>query len=246
MREVNSDRLSQTLAKQYQFDIKALLSKGAGLTKGNFSTLLQASVVLFLTFVAIGMFATQYITIHDDQTYTFEHQSIIEIAAICIVSPLITGLYMIGVTQARGLKTTVFSVFQYFPLLFLVALTQLVSSILVQLGLILLLLPGIYFYVASSFALMLVADKKMTPISAIILSCRVFNAYWSQIATIFGVFILLFATVPLTLGFSLIWVLPFYFSMMGLLYSELVGDEKHTGPHKQASFNDAKESSFDA
>jgi hypothetical protein len=60
VREVNSDRLSQTLAKQYQFDIKALLSKGAGLTKGNFSTLLQASVVLFLTFVAIGMFATQY------------------------------------------------------------------------------------------------------------------------------------------------------------------------------------------
>jgi hypothetical protein len=243
VKDVNSDRLSQTLAKQYQFDIKALLSNGAKLTKGNFSTLLQGSVVLFLTFVAIGMFATQYITVHDDQTYTFEHQSIIEIAAICIIAPLVTGLYMMGVNQARGMKTTVFTIFQYFPLLFLVALTQLVTSILVQLGLVLLLLPGIYFYVASSFALMLVADRKMTPISAIILSCRVFNAYWTQISAIFGVFVLLFASVPLTLGFSLIWVLPFYFSMMGLLYQELVGQQ---GLRTDASVTDVKESSFDA
>ncbi len=148
-----------------------------------------------------------------------------------------------GVNQARGIKTTVFTIFQYFPLLFLVALTQLVTSILVQLGLVLLLLPGIYFYVASSFALMLVADRKMTPISAIILSCRVFNAYWTQISAIFGVFVLLFASVPLTLGFSLIWVLPFYFSMMGLLYQELVGQQ---GLRTDASVTDVKESSFDA
>ena len=243
MKEVHPDRLSQTLAKAYEFDIKALLSKAASLTKSNFGTLLQGSLVLFLTFVVLGVFAQQYITVHDDGTYTFEHQSIIEIAAICIVAPLLTGLYMIGVTQARGLKTSVFTIFQYFPLLFLLALTQLVNSILVQLGLVLLLLPGIYFYIASSFALMLVADRKMTPISAIILSCRVFNAYWSQIAAVFVVFTLLFITAPLTLGFSLIWVLPFYFSMMGLLYQELIGEQ---GQRTDASENDVNESSFDA
>lgn len=243
MKEVNSERLEQTLAKQYNFDVKALLTKAARLTKTNFGTLLQGSVVLFLTFVVLGVFAQQYITINEDGSYVFEHQSIIEIVAICVVAPLMTGLYMMGVSHARGTKTTVFSTFQYFPLIFLLALTQLVNSILVQLGMLLLFLPGIYFYIASSFSLTLVADRKLTPISAIILSCRVFNAYWVQITSVFGVLFLLFLTIPLTLGFSLIWVLPFYFSLTGLLYEELIGQQ---GQNISSTKSSANESSFDA
>ena len=125
MKEVNTGRINQTLAKQYQFDVKGLLSKAASLTKMNFGSLLQGSVVLFLTFVVLGIIVQPFITVHDDGTYTFEHQSIIEIVAICVVAPLLSGLYMMGVNQARGNKITVFSTFQYFPLFFLLALTQL-------------------------------------------------------------------------------------------------------------------------
>ncbi|MEE3057302.1 MAG: hypothetical protein VX334_09375 [Pseudomonadota bacterium] len=151
MKDVNQDRLNNTLSKQYQFDTKGLLRRAAGLTKANFSSLLQGSVVLFLTFVVLGVFAQQYITINDDGTYVFEHQSIIEIVAICIVAPLLTGLYMMGVFVARGTKTSVFTVFQFFPLIFLLALTQLVNSILVQLGMMLLIIPGVFFFLSSSF-----------------------------------------------------------------------------------------------
>ena len=243
MKEVNSERLDVTLAKQYNFDVKALLSQAAKLTKANFGVLFQGSVVLFLTFVVLGVIAQQYITVNTDGSYTFEHQSVIEVVAICVVAPLLTGLYMIGVNQARGEKTTVFTTFRYFPLILLVALTQLVNSILVQLGMVLLILPGVYLYLATSFSLMLVADRKLTPISAIILSCRVFNAYWKHIAAVYVVLFLLFLSVPLTFGFSLIWVLPFYFSMMGLLYNELIGEQ---GQGTDASENDVNESSFDA
>lgn len=243
MKEVNTGRINQTLAKQYQFDVKGLLRKAASLTKMNFGSLLQGCVVLFLTFVVLGIIVQPFITVHDDGTYTFEHQSIIEIVAICVVAPLLSGLYMMGVSQARGHKITVFSTFQYFPLIFLLALTQLINSILVQLGMMLLLIPGIYFYLASTFSIMLVADKKLTPISAIILSCRLFNAYWKQLVSIYAVIILLFITVPFTLGFSLIWVLPFYFSITGLLYQELAGDSSEG----VSTLNDGvNESSFDA
>ena len=95
MKDVNPDRINNTLSKQYRFDAMGLLRRAAGLTKSNFSSLLQGSVVLFLTFVVLGVFAQQYITINDDGSYVFEHQSIIEIVAICIVAPLLTGLYMI-------------------------------------------------------------------------------------------------------------------------------------------------------
>ena len=218
-------KIDRTLAKQYNFDIKSLVIRANQLTVANYFSLLQASLLLFVAFIILGVVAQQFIVIHDDGTFTIQHQSIIEIIGVFVLAPLITGLYMMGVAHARGIKTSVFSIFNYFPLIFLLALTQLINSILVQLGAALLLVPGMYFWMATSFALMLVADKSLTPLRAIMLSCKVFNAYWLQLLAIFGIVILLFLTAPFTLGISLIWVLPFYFSLIGLLYEELIGQD---------------------
>ena len=240
-----TNKLERTLSKQYDFDIKSLFSRANGLAKANFLSLFQASLVLFLTFVVLGFVAQKFIIFNDDGTFIFEHQSIIEIVAIFILSPLISGLYMMGVSHARGQKTTVFSVFSYISIIFALALTQLVNGIVVQIGLVLLVVPGVYLWMATSFSLMLVADKSLTPLRAIILSCRVFNAYWTQLGVVFAIFIILFITVPFTLGLSLVWILPLYFSMLGLLYEELIGGEGEHIP-TQSVQNKAKESSFDA
>lgn len=241
--EQTPSQLEKTLAKQYQFDTKSLFIRANNLVKDNFSSLFQASLVLFITLVLLGAIAQQFITVYEDGTYSFEHESIIEITAIVVLAPLITGLYMMGVSHARGHKTSVFSLFHYIPALLILALTHLVNNIIVQLGLVLLIVPGVYLWMATSFSLMLVADKSLTPIRAIILSCRVFNAYWSKLITIFAIFFLIFLTVPMTLGLSLIWVLPLYFSMLGLLYQELIGEEHVSTDDSQPQTN---ESSFDA
>lgn len=119
------------------------------------------------------------------------------------------------------------------------------NGIVVQIGLVLLVVPGVYFWMATSFSLMLVADKSLTPLRAIILSCRVFNAYWAQLAGVFAIFIILFISVPFTLGLSLVWVLPLYFSMLGLLYEEMIGEEGEYTP-SQTVQSKTNESSFDA
>lgn len=237
--------IDRTLAKQYKFEIKSLLVRTNGLVVANYFSLLQASLLLFVVFVILGVIAQQFIIFNDDGTFFFEHQSIIEIVGVFLLAPLITGLYMMGVNHARGLKTSVFSIFNYVSLIFVLALTQLINSILVQLGVALLLIPGIYFWMATSFSLMLVADKSLTPLRAIILSCKVFNAYWLHLLAIFGIVILLFLTAPLTFGFSLLWVIPFYFSLMGLLYEELIGGEGVVNALSSAQIA-SNESRFDA
>ena len=134
-------------------------------------------------------------------------------------------------------------IFDYIPLIFLLALTQLVNSILMQLGLVLLIIPGLYFWMATSFSLMLVADKSLTPLKAILLSCRVFNAYWGQITALFMIMAVLAITIPLTLGLSLIWIMPLYFSLIGVLYEKLIGGEQ---VRTEAKPKERNESSFDA
>lgn len=236
-------RLERSLKGDYHFDAKALFMKANQLTKANFASLFQACLMILLVFVVMGAITQQYITVNDDNTFTIEHQSIIEIVVVFIVAPLISGLYMMGANHARGVKTTVFSLFKYIPLIFVLALTQLVNSIIVQLGLMLLIVPGIYLWMATSFSLLLVVDKSLTPLSAIVLSCKVFNAYWYPLTGLFLVMALLFVTVPFTLGLSLIWIMPLYFSLVGLLYEELIGGGKVRTEAKTLNKN---ESSFDA
>lgn len=235
--------ITNTLSGQREIDIKSVFIRANQFVKGNFSTLFQGVFVLFLVFIMLGVVTQSFITINDDGSYVIEHQSVIEIAAVFVLSPLITGLYMLGVAHARREPTNVFSMFSFLPLIFVLALTQLIISIVVQLGLILLVVPGVYVWMASIFSLMLVADKQMTPIRAIILSCKVFNVYWTKISAIFGVFVLLFLTAPLTFGLSLVWVLPLYFSVFGLLYNDLFGSENSS---PESNTKPTNESTFDA
>lgn len=236
-------RLQRTLEKSHDFDIKAVFLQANRMTKANFATLFQACLVLVVVFIIIGAITQPYITVHDDGTFTIQHQSIIEIATVFVVSPLIAGLYMLGVSHARNTPRTVFAIFNYIPLIFLLALTQLVNSILVQLGLVLLIIPGVYLWMATSFSLILVADKSLTPLKAILLSCRVFNAYWGQLTALFMIMAVLAITIPLTLGFSLIWIMPLYFSLIGVLYEKLIGGEQ---VRTEAKPEERNESSFDA
>ncbi|MDB2330095.1 stress protein [Alteromonas sp.] len=235
--------IANTLSGERDIDVKSVFMRANQFVKGNFSTLFQGVFVLFLAFVMLGIVTQSFITLNDDGSYVIENQSIIEIAAVFVLSPLITGLYMLGVAHARREPTNVFSMFSFLPIIFVLALTQLIISIVVQLGLILLVVPGVYVWMASIFSLMLVSDKQMTPIRAIILSCKVFNVYWTKISAIFAVFVLLFITAPLTFGLSLVWVLPLYFSVFGLLYNDLFGSENSSPESNEKSTN---ESTFDA
>lgn len=235
--------IESTLSGERDIDVKSVFIRANQFVKGNFSTLFQGVFVLFLMFVMLGVVAQSFITINADGSYIIEHQSLIEIAAVFVLSPLVAGLYMVGVAQARREPTTVFSMFKYLPLVFVTALTQLIISIIVQLGLVLLIVPGVYVWMASIFSLMLVSDKQMTPIRALILSCKVFNVYWRKLTAVFAVFVLLFLTAPLTFGLSLVWVLPLYFSVFGLLYNDLFGGEDSIPKDDAVT---TSESTFDA
>lgn len=212
-----SDNSKQPKSTQ-GLSVKWVLQQGNALVKRDFFNWFQATVIIVLVLIVFGSVASQYVTFHEDNTVTIEHQSIIGILGVIVLSPLFTGLYVMGVQAARGNKITVFDVFKFLPLVFLVALTQLLISILVQIGTIV-ILPGVYLWMASVFALPLVAEKRLSPIQAIITSCRGFNKNWSSLLAIYGVMFLLFITVPLSYGLTILWVMPLYFCVMGITYA---------------------------
>ena len=228
-----ADSLQRTLDGKYQFDIKNVFSRANDLVKKHFSSLVQACVLVFLVLVIMALIM---------QSIQDTFQALFQIAVVLVIAPLQTGLYMMGVSAARRQHVRVFDLFNYLSLTIVLALTHLITIILTQLGTVLFIIPGIYMVVASTFALILVADRQLTAVSAIILSCRIVNRYFWQMLLLLAIFLVLILVSIFTLGFGLIWVMPLYFCAIGVLYEDMVG---YTTSEKQGHDSNG-ESTFDA
>ena len=97
------------------------------------------------------------------------------------------------------------------------------SSVMVFGGFALLVLPGIFLFVATSFALLLVADRGLSPWRAIVVSIRGVTHRWF---TVFGiqvaaVILMILSAIPL--GIGVIWTLPLMMLANAVTYRTIFG-----------------------
>ena len=143
--------------------------------------------------------------------------------SVAVSGPLHVGFYFVCVRLRQG-RTPVFqdffTGFQFFlPLLLL----TMVSSALIIMGLVLLILPGIFLMVCYLFASMIVIDQRLDFWPAMELSRRTVQAQW------FGyfVFLLLLFLInlggALLLGVGLLVTLPVSACAVAAAYADLFG-----------------------
>ena len=111
------------------------------------------------------------------------------------------GLYLVFLNTIRGKPTGVAVVFSGFNIAFVhLALAGLLTYLLSRIaGICCLIIPGIYLFVAWTFAVPLVADRRLEFWSAMELSRKVVNRVWFEI---FG--LLLLAFLPTILAFMFV------------------------------------------
>ena len=222
--------IQRMLEKQYDFDVKFVLSKARELSSVNNLTIVLAMLALALVAMLIGYviiysFNINATTIEDltkDIANLSDAQIVItNLSSNIVLAPLFAGLAMLAISTVRGQETKVMNVFSYVSSILPLGVATMLISIATSLGMQLLLLPGFYVMMASSFAYPLIIDKRLTPISAILLSARMTNAYLFQMSMIFLVFVALFIATAFTFGLALIWVGPYFYNVKAVLYTEL-------------------------
>jgi predicted Ser/Thr protein kinase len=98
---------------------------------------------------------------------------------LVVSGPLLGGLYLFLLKKIRGEKATVDTAFSGFSNRFLhLFLASFVSLVLIALGFMCLILPGLYLLVAWTFALPLVIDKGLDFWSAMELSRKIVSRHW--------------------------------------------------------------------
>lgn len=154
--------------------------------------------------------------------------SLIQIVAIAATMPMIAGITIMGIRHAQQKSVSPSSVFNYFHRIPGAILWYILMSLMIMLGYILLILPGIYLSFAYMFSLPLMIEKDMTAWQALETSRKAVTRIWFR-ATGFLLLIILLVTlgtIPLTI--PLIWIIPWVSLAYALVYFKLFGAEART------------------
>ncbi len=137
--------------------------------------------------------------------------------------PFMAGLMLIGIRHSAGLPVDFKMAFSCFGYILPIVIASFLVSLLSVLGFMLLIIPGIYLSVAYLLVVPLIIDKEMGPWQAMEASRKAIQRHWFKV---FGLYIVMtfigfLSSIPLGLG--LIWTIPMFIMVGGILYREIFG-----------------------
>ncbi len=214
--------LESALAGDYDFSIGELLGEAWRRTDG---VKMPINIGLSIYFV-VYLFAALLVPFAlSGFTLTMEPAAQLTgtLLNMLIGYPLMAGVMMMGVFHAAGRPVTVAMTWQYLPKMLPIFFLMLVMMLLVMLGFVLLVLPGIYLSIAYMFAMLLVIDHGMGVWEALETSRKAVTAHWFKVFGVMLVMGLVIFVSMLPLGIGLIWTIPMCYVLMGLLYQRIFG-----------------------
>ncbi len=132
---------------------------------------------------------------------------------------------MIGVRRAVDQPFTFKMIFQYFGFIVPLLLTTLLLYVLVAIGFVLLIIPGIYLSVSYTFALLLVIEKKMGIWEALETSRKAVTHRWFSLFFFWIILSVIMMISAIPIGIGLIWTIPMGCIAYGIMYRNMFGVE---------------------
>ena len=143
--------------------------------------------------------------------------------SLLISGPLNAGFLIVAFKLLRNRATTFGDFFRGFNNFLPLFLVSLVSSVMIGIGFVLLLLPGIYLAVAYTFALPLVLEKKMNFWDAMEFSRKLISKNWFSFFGFAFVLVLVNLAGGLLLGVGLLVTIPLSVCAIAAAYADIVG-----------------------
>ncbi len=226
-----SGSIENGISGNYDFSIRAIISEAFGRVGGFKGTcwlaILFYILALFpLTFVVEFLMQSLGLINAEGEDPTGQQilfSVISQVAITAFTLPLGLGLFMLGLKRATDTTTAAKEVFSYYPKTIPLFLTMLLSYLMIVLGFILFILPGIYLMVAYCLALPLVADKNLSPWRALETSRKAVHHHWFRFVGLYLVMMAIIILAIIPIGIGLIWVLPMCLLVFGIVYRNIFG-----------------------
>ena len=140
-----------------------------------------------------------------------------------LIAPLYVGVSLMALNHAVGLPSKPSQIVKGFSFTLVSLITMLLLSSIQGLGSSVFPLIGLFLTMALSMAFLLVCEKKVSPIKAIQYSFMATIRKVLPMTAIYIVIMLMFFISIATAGIGLIWTLPFFFNVKGIIYRNMFG-----------------------
>jgi hypothetical protein len=263
--------VERALTGQYQINTKAVLSEAWANTKRsrmsiNLALLFVLVLGTIVSLVASSFFGGIELIIQQAQSVDKNSQAlqIINIIVTITIWPFIAGVEMIGVFHAVNKPIHPKMVWGFLSRGSWVALCALLTSILINIGVQLFVIPGIILAALLSLTIPLVVEKKYSPLQATVTSLRSLRYSLLPLIAIYGFLLMTLLTLVLPMVFllksdllllaiivflfGLSYLAPLFYNVKGVLYRDIFGvlcqindNDKHADSYKHYQ-NDSDDS----
>ena len=213
------------VAGDYEFSVEGTLREAWEKTDGNKGTVWVAMLIYiaiyFVASLVVGLVSIPLASAFGEVAAQF----IAQIPLMIVIAPIAAGLMMLGVKLAVGRSAEPTSILSYYDKVVPLALTSILMTVLIMIGFMLLIVPGIYLAVAYVLATPLVADKGLSPWEALETSRKAITKKWFSVFGFMVAMSLIMMVSVLLIGIPLIWTVPMGVIAMGILYRNVFGYE---------------------
>lgn len=220
--------IEATAATTAQFSIGGALSKAWAMTTGAKSAIWAGSAIMYLILLAIvagGM--TLLRTTGGDMSSTGLALNMLLPVIIDVCFVIFTaGLLLMGIKKVAGESISWKMIFAGFTNAGKIIVATILQSLLIGVGFLLLVLPGIYLAVGYVMTIPLIVCEGLSPWQAMEKSRKAVHKVWWRVLGLYILMSIIFSVSAIPLGIGLIWTWPMFLILAGVVYWQLFGADK--------------------
>ncbi|WP_373000179.1 hypothetical protein [Sulfurimonas sp.] len=205
----------------YDFSITGVLKEGFRRTEGVKLTFV-GSIIIYALIALFVKSLVEFIFPNGESLVNAYASSTVE---MLFTLPILIGIMILGVKRAREEELSIPSIFDYFGMIIPIMLAYVAMTLILTIGFLLLIIPGVYLAVSYAFVYTLIVDKGLGVWEAMELSRKTVTEQWFKffgLSLLSGIIIIISA---LPLGIGLIWTIPMTYISYGLLYHRLFDED---------------------
>ncbi len=221
--------IDRAINGEYDFQIGAVIKEAWNLTDGVKITIHTGLFIYIVVYMLLMVLMT---TMGLDPAPYIEEQRMAAAMAIGmlpgllsipIVYPMLAGIIMMGIDKAAGRETSISRVFQYFSATIPLTVMAIIMTLLIYLGFMLLIIPGIYLSIAYLMAIPLIVEKDLGAWEALEVSRKSISKHWFKFFFLLTALMLIMIVSMLPLLIGTLWTVPMMFTAIGVLYRDTYG-----------------------
>jgi uncharacterized membrane protein len=225
--------IEQGIRGDYRFQISEVLNEAWEKTSGAKGTFWLA-IIIYIA-ISMGLSIVSQIFLAVVASLTANNETIVIVFSILfqllfniILLPVGMGLILLGLRRSADVSIQAGSIMGHYSSMFRLFFTYLLMTVMILIGFLLLIIPGIYLSVAYYFAMPLVTEKGLRPWEAMEISRKTVSKRWFTMFFFFIVLSLIIIVSMIPLGIGLIWTLPMSLIAYGIIYRNMFGIRDET------------------